>query len=130
MIPTLAPVSHYILIVEDDRPLREALTEALTLEGYDVVAVENGEVALRHLRVSTRPCVILLDLMMPVMDGWTFRRAMLGDPALADIPVVVMTATAAAQRASTGADDLVLRKPLHMNAVVDVVQVHCPNGAA
>jgi CheY-like chemotaxis protein len=115
---------EHILVVEDDRGVRESLSDALTLEGYEVTCAENGAVALRHLSGGQRPCLILLDLMMPVMDGWTFRSAMLGDPALADIPVIVMTAAGAA-RASTVPSQLVLHKPLHMDRVVEAVQEHC-----
>jgi CheY-like chemotaxis protein len=119
----------YILVVEDDRDLRELLCEALRFEGYNVVCVEHGEAALRHLQAGARPCMILLDLMMPVMDGWTFRREMLKDEALADIPVVVMTA-AGQMRAHTVVANAVLHKPLEMNAIVDLVQAHCPGGAS
>jgi CheY-like chemotaxis protein len=112
-------------VVEDDWAVRDALSDALTLEGFEVVCVENGAAALRHLESGARPCLILLDLMMPVMDGWAFRRAMLSDPALADIPVVVMTA-AGAQRAATVAAEQVLHKPLHMDTVVEVVEGRCP----
>jgi CheY-like chemotaxis protein len=118
-------VSAYILVVEDDRDLREILGEALELEGYDVVSVEHGEAALRHLETGARPCVILLDLMMPVMDGWTFRRQILSNESLARIPVVVMTA-AGSGRASTIQSDALLHKPLDMGAVVDAVQEFCP----
>jgi CheY-like chemotaxis protein len=120
---------EYILVVEDDRDLRESLCDALRLEGYQVVCVEHGEAALRHLGTGARPCVILLDLMMPVMDGWTFRQEILKDQALANIPVVVMTAASAA-RAQAVVSDAVLFKPLQMDSVVEVVQEHCPDGAA
>lgn len=125
-----APVSEpeYILVVEDDRDLRESLADALELEGYGVVSVEHGEAALRHLSSGTRPCVILLDLMMPVMDGWTFREAILKDAALASIPVVVMTAVNPGRTKGVAAD-VILYKPLQMDSVVDVVQQHCPAGA-
>jgi CheY-like chemotaxis protein len=116
----------HILVVEDDRALRETLSDALALEGYQVMDAEHGEAALRLLRGGSRPCLILLDLMMPVMDGWTFRRALLDDPALADIPVVVMTATSP-DRAATVDAEVILQKPLRMDAVMDVVQVHCPS---
>jgi CheY-like chemotaxis protein len=117
------------LIVDDDQAIREALSDALELEGYRVVGVEHGAAAMRHLETGARPCLILLDLMMPVMDGKAFRSAMLGEPALMDIPVVVITAggpqTAAAMNALN-----VLHKPLSMNTVMDVVKEHCPGGAA
>lgn len=121
--------SEHILVVEDDKDLRETLRQALELEGYVTVCAENGQVALRYLATGAKPCVILLDLMMPIMDGWTFRQELLKDPALAEIPVVVMTA-ASANRAAAAAAEAVLFKPLHMGKVVDVVQEHCPNGAA
>ena len=118
-------MSDYILVVEDDRDLREILGEALELEGYDVVCVEHGAAALRHLETGARPCVILLDLMMPVMDGWTFRRTIQGDKSLARIPIVVMTA-AGGSRAETIQSDATLHKPLEIGDVVDAVQGYCP----
>jgi CheY-like chemotaxis protein len=117
----------HILIVEDDKDLRDTLRDALELEGYAAVSVENGRAALRHLATGAKPCMILLDLMMPVMDGWTFRQELLKDRSLAAIPVVVMTAATAA-RASAVASHATLYKPLHMGRVIDVVQEHCPDG--
>jgi len=124
-----ATAAEHILVVEDDRDLRESLCDALRLEGYDVVCVEHGEAALRHLNSGARPCVILLDLMMPVMDGWTLRREIQKDQALASIPVVVMTAVSPA-RAMTVPWEAVLYKPLQMDAVVGAVQEHCPGCTA
>jgi CheY-like chemotaxis protein len=118
-------LSAYILVVEDDRDLREILGEALQLEGYEVVCVEHGAAALRHLETGARPCVILLDLMMPVMDGWTFRREILNDEALARIPVVVMTA-AGGSRAESIQSNATLHKPLEIGDVVDAVEGYCP----
>jgi CheY-like chemotaxis protein len=122
-------LSGSILVVEDDRELRDSLCDALLLEGYQVVCVEDGQAALRHLRSSAPPCLILLDLMMPVMDGWAFREEMLQDPALADIPVVVMTAAGNTLAEKVPARR-VLHKPLHMDTVVEVVQRHCPDPAS
>ena len=118
---------EHILVVEDDRDLRSSLCDALRLEGYEVVCAEHGEAALRYLGTGARPCVILLDLMMPVMDGWTFRQELLKDQELAAIPVVVMTAASAA-RAKAVVSNAILFKPLGMDAVVGVVQEHCPGG--
>src|SRR5262245_45714290 len=106
-----ADMPEHILVVEDDTDLRDTLSDALRMEGYDVVAVEHGEAALRHLQRGLKPCMILLDLMMPVMDGWTFRREMLKDDDLAAIPVVVMTAAQPARAAAIGSDEI-LYKPL------------------
>jgi CheY-like chemotaxis protein len=128
MTDAVTAFAEHILVVEDDRDLRESLRDALELEGYDVVCVENGQAALTHLGTGARPCVILLDLMMPVMDGWTFRREIMKDQSLAAIPVVVMTAVAPA-RATSLASEAILYKPLHIDQVVGVVQEHCPDGA-
>ncbi len=120
---------EYILVVEDDKDLRDSLCEALELEGYVAVSAENGQAALRHLATGRQPCIILLDLMMPVMDGWTFHQELQKDRARAAIPVVVMTAAPPA-RAAAIAPQAILYKPLHMGRVIDVVQEHCPGGAA
>jgi CheY-like chemotaxis protein len=122
-------VSDHILIVDDDAILRESLRDALEFEGYHVVSVEHGAAALHYLKSATRPCLILLDLMMPVMDGRTFREAMLKDPALADIPVVLITAAGAQMAAGVSATG-VLQKPLRVGTVVDVVKEHCAGATA
>ena len=81
-----------VLIVEDDEDLREMMAQLLTLEGFQAAAVANGREALDYLHQSDKPDVILLDLMMPVMDGWQFRHAQLEDPQISRIPVVVLSA--------------------------------------
>jgi CheY-like chemotaxis protein len=128
MTAATEPPEH-ILVVEDDRELRDSLCEALRMEGYQVVCVEHGAAALRHLQTGARPCVILLDLMMPIMDGWTFRRTLLADRDLAAIPIIVMTAATPARLTDLDSQT-VLYKPLQMDAVVSVVQEHCPVEAA
>lgn len=82
-----------LLVVEDDPSVRETLSELLQLEGYRVVEACHGGEALARLREGLQPCLILLDLMMPVMNGWEFRVLQAGDPDLAGIPVVVLSAT-------------------------------------
>ena len=118
---------EHILVVEDDRDLRESLGDALRLEGYNVVCVEHGEAALRHLGTGARPCVILLDLMMPVMDGWTFRQELLKDHDLSGIPVVLMTA-ATSSRATMVTADGILFKPFEVGTVLEAVEGRCPTG--
>ena len=81
-----------ILLVDDDESIREILGQILTDEGYEVTEATDGRAALDHLRGGTRPDLILLDLMMPVLDGWRFRTEQLRDPKLAVIPVVIITA--------------------------------------
>ena len=77
-----------ILVVDDDPDIRDSLREVLEDEGYGTSCVANGREALDFLRSGKRPCVILLDLMMPVMDGWQFLEEQKRDPALAAIPVL------------------------------------------
>jgi len=85
-----------VLIVEDDADVRESLVAILESEGYRVLEAENGAVALDQLRRDVPVCLILLDLFMPTMNGWTFRDEQLRDPQLAPIPVIVISADAAA----------------------------------
>jgi CheY-like chemotaxis protein len=81
--------SQPILLVDDDSDLRESLALLLVLKGYEVITASDGREALQTLHGGPRPCLIVLDLMMPEMDGLQFRRAQLEDPALAMIPVVL-----------------------------------------
>ena len=81
-----------VMVVEDDHLIRQVIAEALEEEGFEVMEAANGKEALEALE-QVRPSLILLDLMMPVMDGWTFRGVQRNDPALADIPVVVVSAS-------------------------------------
>jgi len=87
------PTEALVLLVEDDAAIRDSLGEALREEGVDVATAANGMEALGFLHNGMRPSAIVLDLMMPVMDGWDFRYEQLRDPALKEIPVIVMTAT-------------------------------------
>ena len=84
-----------LLIVDDDDAIRESLGEALAEDGFEVVLAANGREALDLLRSNPRPSALLLDLMMPVMNGWEFRREQLNDPLLRDIPVLVISASGA-----------------------------------
>ncbi len=102
-----------ILLVDDDRDIRETLGEMLSEEGFVVEASWNGETALARLREGLHPDVILLDIMMPAMDGLTFRSFQRKEPALADIPVVGLTAFAPAD-----ADFECLRKPVAFDDLV------------
>lgn len=119
-------VGHHILVIEDDAETRRAMTLVLELEGYKVVGMPDGRQALDHLRSDGRPCVILLDLMMPVLDGMEFRREQQRDPAIASIPVVVVSADGSVRQkaASLGAQDY-LQKPIEVSRLVDLVRRHC-----
>lgn len=85
-----------VLNVDDDDDLRATLALLLEFEGFAVRCARDGAEALRAI-TEARPLIVLLDLMMPVMNGWQFRAAMLADPSLADIPVIVITAAGAAR---------------------------------
>src|SRR5437879_1941083 len=89
---------HTVLVVEDDDSLRDALVDALHDEGYVVVTAVNGKEALEFLGQSpSKPCLVLLDLMMPVMNGWTFLTAVRSDPRFADLRVCIVSAVPSAQ---------------------------------
>jgi signal transduction histidine kinase/CheY-like chemotaxis protein len=111
--------SKLVMVVDDDEALRESICELLEEDGFRTVWAESGASALSRLRsTSERPDVILLDLMMPQMNGWQFREAQLGDPGLAAIPVVVMTARRDMQRIQA---DAVVHKPLKLAKLLEVV---------
>jgi CheY-like chemotaxis protein len=115
-----------ILIVEDDASVREALAAFLEGEGYSVVEAGDGAEALACLRGNEPVGLILLDLMMPVMNGWEFRDAQTSDPSLASIPVVIITAdnSAVRQAAQAGVAGCLL-KPLEFPELLSYVGRYC-----
>ena len=124
---TLPPHRCCVLVVDDDPQVRELLRVALTSDGYQVAAVKDGREALHHLRSHADTCIIVLDLMLPVMDGMHFRTAQLRDRSLAWIPIVAMSAAVDADRQARelGARRLV-RKPLNLDEVRGVLrQIGC-----
>jgi CheY-like chemotaxis protein len=112
------------LVVDDDPDIRGALCELLEDEGYRCVSASNGEEALVYLDSRERPCVILLDLMIPVMDEWEFRRRQKNDPRWSKIPVVVITA-GGKYGANAIAAERVLPKPLHLEHVLEALAQYC-----
>jgi CheY-like chemotaxis protein len=113
-----------VLIVEDDSDLREMMAQLLTLEGFHSATVPNGKEALRYLSGSDTPDVILLDLMMPVMDGWEFRRVQQADPKLARVPTIVLSALDHA-RAIDLKPAAFLKKPLDFDLLLQLVRQYC-----
>ena len=113
-----------VLIVEDDSDLREMMAQLLTLEGFQSATVANGQEALKYLSGGDTPNVILLDLMMPVMDGWEFRRQQQADPALARVPVIVLSALDANRAADVDAAAF-LKKPLDFDRLLELVRSYC-----
>ncbi len=118
-------MAFVLLVVEDDDDVREALGVLLEIEGHEVACARNGRDALGQLQAGLRPSLIILDLAMPVMGGVEFRRCQRADPALAHIPVIVLSCTddilEQAQRLGALA---CLRKPLSLNRLAQLVAAH------
>jgi two-component system phosphate regulon response regulator PhoB len=125
---SLAPQSCCVLIVEDDPDVRDLLRVLLVAEGYRVVTVANGRDGLDYLRSSADTCIVLLDWLMPVMDGERFRRQQLRDRSLAWIPVIAVSGgMESAHSARELGIDRILLKPLDLDRVRDSVRdVRCP----
>ena len=120
-----------VLVVDDDLSVRTALKELFETEGYAVALAANGRAALNQLRGGLRPCVVLLDLMMPVMDGWDFRAEQLADPELKDVPVFILTAvgfSAETVRAQFGDIPFVPKPPAH-EGLLEMVKQVCRSAA-
>jgi DNA-binding response OmpR family regulator len=122
---------HRVLVVEDDLEIRESVMEILEEHGYEPVGAQDGLEALDKLREpGPPPCLIILDLMLPQMDGKTFRQEQLRNPALASIPVVVISAF---RDVSLFAQDMqvadMLKKPFNLMDLLNVAQRHCPLAA-
>jgi CheY-like chemotaxis protein len=122
--PTPASTRCPVLIVEDDADLREMMDQLLTLEGYQPETATNGKEALDYLKGGGRPDLILLDLMMPVMDGWEFRRRQREDPQLSQLPVVVLSALEPSRAVDLGGAAF-LKKPLDFDRLLELVRKYC-----
>ena len=117
-------MTQTVLIVEDDVDTREMLGRFLELEGYQVETAENGKRALDRLDEGVSACVIVLDLMMPVMDGWQFRQEQVRRASLADIPVIVVSA-AGRERLERIQADAYLSKPVDLDELLGCVTQLC-----
>lgn len=113
-----------VAIIEDDTEFRDMLRELLEEERYDVVALSNGAEALETLRGDTLPNVILLDVSMPVMDGFDFLRFRNDDPQLAAVPVVLVTNAKPHERPTIGVNDVV-RKPIDIDEILFAIKRYC-----
>lgn len=109
-----------ILVVDDDEDIREALRLVLEDEGYSVVDVCNGQEALELLLGGYAPCLVLVDLMMPVLDGLGLYHAVLADPKISSTPMIMLTASAD-NSADLGVSIPVLRKPCRIEKLVEAV---------
>ena len=113
-----------ILVVDDEPSLAEAMSSVLEDEGYAVTTAADGLAALRALNDGLRPCLAILDLMMPSMNGWELRAAMLADPSLADIPVAIVSAFARGEM-STLRPSAILQKPFELSEIVKLADRYC-----
>lgn len=123
--------TNRVLIIDDHREIREVLSELLTINGYDVISAANGKEGLALLEdpSSTVPCLVLLDLMMPVMNGWDFLDALRNHPRYSAMPVVIVSAYE--DRAPHERVQAVLKKPVDFSALLDEVKQYCgPAGDA
>ena len=109
-----------VLVVDDESDIREAVAEVLADEGYVVHGAGDGAEALRKAR-AVHPDIVLLDLMMPGMNGWAFRAAQKGDPELSDIPVVVLSALGRVAGMDAAG---FIQKPFDLEELLDVVREH------
>jgi CheY-like chemotaxis protein len=126
MTATTAPRGA-VCVIDDDADIREILSDILTYEGYEVLLASDGETALERLRSRPGACnLIILDLMMPRMNGWEFLRRQLQDSKLASIPVILLTG---AGNAATPGDDVrvagTIEKPVDLDALLAKVAYYC-----
>lgn len=116
-----------ILIVEDDESIRDVLQSALEFEGYNVHTAINGQDGLNLLPQIQKPCLILLDLMMPVMDGWTFVETIskVKDTKLMQIPIVVVSAFTSDKDDKLKTVRSIIKKPVDLDQLLKQVEMYC-----
>ena len=121
MLPTAA--SKTLLVVDDDADARGAIVSLLEMEGYSVAAAGDGQEALDYLHHFPPPAMILLDLMMPSMDGWQFRQQQQSDPILASIPVIIISALGARESNRDGLGTVrTISKPIDDQELLVAIQ--------
>ncbi|HXU73582.1 MAG TPA: response regulator [Polyangia bacterium] len=117
-----------VLLVDDDQDLRDSVADLLRQRGYTVATAEDGHAALAIIAGARVPCIVLLDLVMPGMDGWKFLAVVQADPTLSAIPIVIASAHAATHAPAGTAG--VLRKPFDFDELFTMVARHCGPGGA
>ncbi len=115
-------MSHTVLLIEDEDELRESMRDLLEGDGHAVVAARDGQEALDALPHIQNLCVVLLDLLMPRMNGWDFFERMRARPELSAVPVVVHSS---AQSSAPAGVTLVLKKPVEPERLLSVVRTYC-----
>jgi len=114
-----------ILVVEDRRAIRDGIVQALDNEGFVGIPAANGQEALDYLNAGGGAAVIVLDWMMPVMDGWTFRRAQREHPRIAKIPTIVLSALDGRPADGAAPAAAVFRKPVDIRTLIATVRTLC-----
>lgn len=124
MVKEVPECCRTILVVEDDDDIRNAIVDLLEDEGYNTRSAINGKDALEKLRVITdKPCLVLLDMMMPIMNGREFLDEVMKDSLLAPIPVLIVSAVA--DKSNTEGSVGFLKKPIDIDVVLKVVSQYC-----
>jgi CheY-like chemotaxis protein len=116
-----------VLIVEDDEDVRDFMDVLLQASGYETMTAANGAIGIEMMQ-HRKPCMVLLDMMMPVMDGWTFRSRQLADPALSAVPVVCVTALFEPRVVAERLKLRCLSKPVDFDRLLAEVSAACNSG--
>ena len=127
-----ASPGKFVLVVDDDPDIRESLETVLGIHGHPVATAADGSEAIELLRrEAAAPCLILLDLMMPGMNGFEFRAELEADPTFANIPIIIITGAGVLvdEKANTLRAE-VLRKPFDLKALLSTVKRFCPGRIA
>ena len=119
----------FVLVVDDDSAVRRMILLLLSSEGYETETATDGAEALALMR-QRRPCLVLLDINMPLMDGWEFRKQQLEDPALADVPVVCITGIVHPEDVERILGVPCLRKPVDFPSLIRAVEKFCRRSAS
>lgn len=118
-----------IFVIEDDQDIRESLEIALRFEGYEVESFANGQEAIDRMHKTPEPCLILLDMMMPIMDGEEFMRHFHELPAtILPIPVFLVSANSSKEESNRMGCRGFLKKPVTLDALVSIVEKFCKPG--
>jgi two-component system, OmpR family, alkaline phosphatase synthesis response regulator PhoP len=117
------PARGPVLVVDDDQDIREIVEIALTSHGYRVITARDGHDCLRQARGVERPSIILLDLMMPDMNGWAVCEELMKDPELSDVAVVILTGNADVREERVGKYPVV-KKPIELKHLLELIERH------
>jgi CheY-like chemotaxis protein len=113
-----------VLIVDDDQAIRQIMQDVLEVQGYEISTAADGREGIARLRdLSPQPCVVLLDMMMPGMNGWQFLDYQRNDPLFSRIPVIICSAYR--EIAKSVKASAILEKPIQLNALLDTVKAFC-----